>query len=297
MKLKSISMKGFMRFKNTVEVNFPQNQVTLITGENGAGKTTILDALCISLYGKTFRTSGKAASGYLGITDLINHSCDKAVIRVEFENHGHNYVVSRTISASGSNGEIFEDGDRKALGPKVNAYVRTHAIGLDWEGFRKSTIVLQGEMSALTDLDPQPRKDAFIKLFGLDLYFEYEKIAQDKATDRENEISTFGMANDVLKSDIKKIPKTQKEVRRLRGLISSLQRRTAKLTDSVAQKKLRKDSLEGDYNQSIELKTRIQSLTEQVDKATTSLEKLQEEHTPEVLSNNYFPRYRHGRQA
>ena len=155
MKLKKITLKGFMRFKDTFSVEFPQNQVTLIAGENGAGKTSILDALCLCLYGKTFRTAGKATSGFLSISDLVNHDSREAAIRVEFENHGHNYVVIRNITKTGNNGELLEDGERKAIKSRVYDYIRNVAIGLDWEGFRKSTIVLQGEMGALTDLGTQ----------------------------------------------------------------------------------------------------------------------------------------------
>ena len=162
-------------------VEFPQNQVTLIAGENGAGKTSILDALCVCLYGRTFRTSGRASSGFLSINDLVNNDSSKAVIRVEFENQGHNYVVTREITQSDSDGELLEDGERKAIGRHVYAYVKNRAIGLDWEGFTKSTVVLQGEMNALTDLDPGPRKKAFTQLFGLDRYLVYEKVAKEKA--------------------------------------------------------------------------------------------------------------------
>src|SRR5260370_19888151 len=111
-----------MRFKNSFEIEFPENQVTLVAGENGAGKTSILDAICISLYGKTFRTSGRTSSGFLRINDLVNHESAKAVIRIEFENHGHNYVATREIKQHNSDGGLFEEGESKAFGHRVYAY-------------------------------------------------------------------------------------------------------------------------------------------------------------------------------
>jgi len=73
MKIKKLVVKGFMRFKEQQEVIFPENQVTLIFGENGAGKTSLLDAICVGLYGRTFRTSFDPEAGFVTTADLVNH--------------------------------------------------------------------------------------------------------------------------------------------------------------------------------------------------------------------------------
>ncbi len=248
MKLKRVTMRGFMRFKDSFDIKFPQNQVTLIAGENGAGKTSILDGICVCLYGKTFRTSGKTTSGYLRINDLVNHESPNATIRVEFENHGHNYVVTREITKHGSEGELFEDGESKARGQRVYDYVKNRAIGLDWEGFRKSTIILQGEMNSLTQLEPSKRKEAFVTLFGLDKYFDYHKLAQEKAKGKQSDIDKIKEANKILSSDVQKIPGVKQDIKRITRLVDSLERKKLRLDKTVGQRKQEKDALEGDYN-------------------------------------------------
>ncbi|TBR09344.1 MAG: SMC family ATPase [Candidatus Nitrosotenuis sp.] len=261
-----------MRFKGSLEVEFPQNQVTLIAGDNGSGKTSILDALCVCLYGRTLRTSGRATSGFLSINDLVNHESDKAIIRVEFENHGHNYVVTREITHSDTGGELLEDGESKAVGRHVYAYVRNRAIGLDWEGFRKSTVVLQGEMSALTDLDPGPRKKAFTELFGLDKYSAYEKLAKEKIQRKESDIHATEEADKILQADIKKIPDIKEEIEQVSSQVKTLKEKKVKLEKIVETKKTNIKTLEDNHNEYIRQKEKADTARGQIDAAKKDIE-------------------------
>jgi len=279
-----------MRFKDSVEIEFPQNQVTLIAGENGAGKTSILDAVCLCLYGKTFRTSGRATSGYMGINDLVNHDSTKAVIRVEFENHGHNYVVIRDITRNDTDGEIFEDGESKAIGKRVYDYVRSRAIGLDWEGFRKSTIVLQGEMSSLTELDPSKRKDAFVKLFGLDRYLDYESLAKKKAKEKQTTIQAIEEVNKLLSAEAAKIPEVKREILSLTKSIASLEKRKLNLGKRVEQKKTEKDSLESDYTHYVKLQSKLAGIVKQINDVKKAVMKSRQELTRLTKLKKEFPR-------
>jgi exonuclease SbcC len=274
-KLKKVVIKGFMRFKDRVEVEFPQGQVTLIAGENGAGKTSILDAICLCFYGKTFRTSGTAKSGFLSTPDLINHDCDKATIQVEFENYGHNYVVTRTISQGKSGGELFEDGISKAVGRAVYDYIKNIAIGLDWEGFRKSTVILQGEMSALTQADPAERKGAFRKLFGLERYVTvYDQLAKTKIDGKNATKEKIEEVNKVLLEEVKRIPSLKSDIKKLDQAVRKLKKQRSTLIEKVKKRKQEKESLEGDYRKYKVLKERLTNLDANIKKQNSEITKL-----------------------
>ena len=81
---------------NPIEVILDRSPTTLIIGENGAGKSTILDALCFALFGKAFRNINKP--------QLINTINEKgALVEIEFSIGNNFYQVSRGIKPN-----IFE---------------------------------------------------------------------------------------------------------------------------------------------------------------------------------------------
>jgi len=82
------------------EVNLNKDQTTLIIGTNGAGKSTVLDALCFSLYGKAFRKINKA--------QLINSTNEKgALVEIEFSVNNTDWKVVRGIKPNTF--EIYRD--------------------------------------------------------------------------------------------------------------------------------------------------------------------------------------------
>ena len=79
--------------QNFIEIDLKRNSTTLIVGENGSGKSTILDALTFSLFGKAFRNINKA--------QIINSINDRnCLIETEFSIGRKNYLVRRGIRPS-----------------------------------------------------------------------------------------------------------------------------------------------------------------------------------------------------
>ena len=87
---------------NFTEIKLDANSNTLIVGENGSGKSTMLDALCFGLFGKAFRNINKP--------QLINSVNGKeCVVEVEFDTGSKSFKIVRGIKPNIF--EIYQDGE------------------------------------------------------------------------------------------------------------------------------------------------------------------------------------------
>ena len=99
---KCVRWKNFLSTGNNfTEIQLDKEPTTLIIGENGAGKSTILDALCFSLFGKPFRNISK-----MQMVNSINNS--STVVEVEFKIGTVEYKVVRSIKPNKF--EIYQNG-------------------------------------------------------------------------------------------------------------------------------------------------------------------------------------------
>ena len=88
---KYVRWKNFLSTGNNfIEIELDRNSTTLIIGENGAGKSTVLDALCFGLFGKPFRGINKPQ-----LLNSVNNS--NCVVEVEFEIGSKKLKVIRGI--------------------------------------------------------------------------------------------------------------------------------------------------------------------------------------------------------
>src|SRR5580693_6545298 len=88
-----LELKGFTAFREKCEVDFSKFDLFAITGQTGAGKTSLLDAMTYALYGKTTRLN-KAGR------DLVSQGANSMSVLLHFRVGGNEYRVLRTIKGS-----------------------------------------------------------------------------------------------------------------------------------------------------------------------------------------------------
>ena len=137
---KKVRWKNFLSTGNAfTEIELDKNDSTLIVGENGAGKSTMLDALCFGLYGKPFRKVKK--------DQLINSVNGRdVVVEIEFSTHDHSYLIRRGIKPSIF--EIHQDGyllDQDAAARDYQEMLEKNVLKLSMKSFTQ--IVILGSSS------------------------------------------------------------------------------------------------------------------------------------------------------
>ena len=133
---KKVRWKNFLSTGNTfTEIDLTKNSTTLIIGENGSGKSTILDALCFGLFGKPFRTINKSQ-----LINSINTS--GLVVEVLFTIGSRNYKVVRGVKPNVF--EIYNNGNPMNQEASVRDYqkiLEQQILKLNYRSFTQVVIL------------------------------------------------------------------------------------------------------------------------------------------------------------
>ena len=203
MKLCKLKLKSINSFRVEEELDFekpPLDDASLvaITGPTGAGKTTILDAICVALYGKTPRLTG---SGTQNPRSLISHGEKECFAEVHFVANNTRYIATwsgkHKTSPKGSlinadTEELITDklsGKGKSLGASERTISDeiTSILGLDFDGFKRSVMLAQGEFAAFLRASDEERRKILEATAGIHIY----DILKQHLIDKVNEVSAI----------------------------------------------------------------------------------------------------------
>ncbi len=182
-----VYVKGFLSYRGEETFDFRERKLWMLSGRNGAGKSTVFDAVSFSLFHRHRGGSSKAG-------DLINWHCDEFVVSFEFEVGGEKYRAYRREPRKGTperllsrwNGSAWTplDGSRQEAG--FGKHI--HAIlGMDYETFCVSILLRQGKVDRLLDVDPADRFDILSQIVDLSKYEELRQHADQRRKIRKNQ--------------------------------------------------------------------------------------------------------------
>jgi len=165
--IRSIELVDFLAHSNT-KLEF-DNDATVFVGDNGAGKSSVIDAITFSLFGEHTRKNNKG---------LIRRGANQGFARIEFSANGKNYQAIRKIDSKGTlTAQFAEDvdgklipiaeGERKQFGESMTKHVE-ETLGMDFEKLRIASIVQQGELSSIIKAKPKEFKELLNTIIGID---------------------------------------------------------------------------------------------------------------------------------
>jgi len=162
---KCVRWKNFLSTGNQfTEIQLDKEPTTLIIGENGAGKSTILDALCFSLFGKPFRNISK-----MQMVNSINNS--SAVVEVEFQIGTVEYKVVRSIKPNKF--EIYQNNiliNQEANARDYQKILEQQILKLNYRSFTQVVILGSSTFVPFMQLKARHRREVVEEILDIQIF-------------------------------------------------------------------------------------------------------------------------------
>ena len=187
----SLSISGFLSYKDPAEIDFTGFDLACISGQNGAGKSSILDAMTWALFGRARKHD----------ESIINLESETAQVTLTFEYEGNLYRVMRTNPRGKTTALEFHISENGAVGnagnwkPLTESSMRetdqriSDTLRLDYETFINAAFFLQGDADQFTQHNPSDRKRILSQILNLGIWEGYRKKAFQSRRNIESEIS------------------------------------------------------------------------------------------------------------
>lgn len=189
-----LRIAGFLSYHDPVELDFEAVDLACISGHNGAGKSSLLDAFTWSLFGEA---RGKG-------TDVINLSQDvkAAEVALTFLYEGNVYRVQRTLPRNKSTvlefqvldggPQTIDHGKWRPLTEKTTRDTQArieHTLRLDYETFTNASFFLQGKADQFTQKKSSERKAVLGSILGLEIWDTYKERTAERRKELEAEVA------------------------------------------------------------------------------------------------------------
>ena len=162
---KYVRWKNFLSTGNQfTEIQLDRNNTTLVIGENGSGKSTILDALCFGLFGKPFRNINK---GQL-VNSVNNGSCE---VEVDFKIGTKSFKVIRSIKPNMF--EIYINGkmyNQDANARDYQKYLEQQILKLNYRSFTQVVILGSSTFIPFMQLKARQRRDVVEDILDIQIF-------------------------------------------------------------------------------------------------------------------------------
>ena len=193
-----IKWKNFLSTGNQfIDVDFCKSSTTLIVGSNGAGKSTILDALTFSLFGKPFRKINKP--------QLVNSTNDRdCQVEVELSIGDIRWKVIRGIKPNIF--EIHRNGnclDQFANANDQQKWLEQNVLKMNYKSFTQIVILGSSSFVPFMQLTASNRREVIEDLLDIKIFSSMNNIIKDKIRLAKEEMRTLELKKDSLNDKVK----------------------------------------------------------------------------------------------
>ena len=242
----SLRFKNFLSTGNNwTEINLNKSKSTLIVGQNGAGKSTMLDAIAFGLFGKPHRNINKPQ-----LVNTVNNK--NSVVEVTFIIGKAKYKIIRGIKPNvfeiWKNGEMINQSSHSKEYQKI---LEQNILKLNHKSFHQIVVLGSSSFVPFMQLPAQHRRDVIEDLLDINVFSKMNSLLKEKTSVLRDKMKDLSFKLDVETnkidtqkkyiSDLKALNKTAKEqkdvqVDKLRKDLASLSKENAEISAEVENK-------------------------------------------------------------
>ena len=182
---RKIKWKNFLSTGNHfTEIQLDNASNTLVVGSNGAGKSTVLDALCFVLFGKPFRSVNKPQL----MNSINNKDC---VVEIEFNVGNKSFRIVRGIKPNLF--EIYQDGtllNQDAASRDYQEHLEKFILKLNYKSFTQIVILGSASFTPFMQLSAADRRAIIEELLDIQIFSAMNNIIKEKLTINKDSIAT-----------------------------------------------------------------------------------------------------------
>lgn len=207
----TLKLRNFMAYQSEVSLDFQGVRLAALTGENGAGKSSLLDAMTWVLWGKARAKRDD---------DLIHLGQDEMEVEYTFDLSGEVYRIIRKRDATkrgrsdlslhvqdAGGWRTLTESNIRATQSKISQLMR-----LEYDTFINSAFLLQGRADEFTTKPPGERKKILGDILGLEIYDIYAERAKACATEKDKEIAIMVAEIGQIEAELAQEPVYQQEL-------------------------------------------------------------------------------------
>jgi len=194
---KKIKFKNFLSTGNQFnEIEFDKSNTTLIVGTNGAGKSTVLDALTFSLFGKSFRGINKP--------QLINSTNEKdCLVEIDFSIGTIDWKVRRgikpTVFEIHKNGEVL---NQEASSIDQQKWLEQNVLKMNYKSFTQVVILGSSNFVPFMQLTAACRREVIEDLLDIKIFSSMTSIVKDKIRFLKEQVKNLDLKKESLSDKI-----------------------------------------------------------------------------------------------
>ena len=195
---KKIRWKNFLSTGNQLtEIDFEKNNTNLIIGTNGAGKSTILDALTFVLFNKPFRRINKP--------QLVNTTNEReCLVELEFTVNSRDYLVRRGIKPNVFDIEVNGNPLHKQSDDRANQRILEQSIlKLNYKSFTQIVILGSSTFVPFMQLTTSNRREVIEDLLDIRIFSAMSNLIKDNIRERKEQIKSLDLKKQTVRDKMK----------------------------------------------------------------------------------------------